>query len=160
MQTLFLHGLESSSRGTKGRFLKGLFPDIIAPDFQGSLQMRMQKLEEVCTSLDNLIIIGSSYGGLMATCYAIKHPEKIQKLILFAPALNFPEYEPPDKPLEIQVDIIIGKADDVTPPDRVIPLAQKTFSAPSIHEVEDDHMLHQTYATLDWQQLVPSVSPR
>jgi pimeloyl-ACP methyl ester carboxylesterase len=74
--TLFLHGLDSSSRGTKGRFFTENFPDIIAPDFTGSLQDRMRALETICRGLDRLTLIGSSFGGLMATCFAIAQPEQ------------------------------------------------------------------------------------
>ncbi len=154
MKILFLHGLDSSSQGTKGRFFRRNFPEIIAPDFQGSLQDRLHDLEKICTSKDKLLMIGSSFGGLMATCYAEKHPTRVRKLILLAPALNFPDFCVPDNPISIPTMIIIGKKDTVTPPRIVVPHARKSFSNLTIEEVDDDHMLHKTYSNLDWKHLL------
>ena len=131
--TLFLHGLDSSSGGTKGRFFTENFPDIIAPDFTGSLQDRMQALETICRGLDRLTLIGSSFGGLMATCFAIAHPERVQRLILLAPALNFPGFSPPASLLTIPTLLVIGRNDTVTPPDLVIPAARGNISASGHH---------------------------
>jgi pimeloyl-ACP methyl ester carboxylesterase len=36
--------------------------------------------------LDQIVLIGHSYGGWLATLYALAHPERLQKLILIAPA--------------------------------------------------------------------------
>ncbi|NNG06539.1 MAG: hypothetical protein HKM90_02305, partial [Desulfobacteraceae bacterium] len=44
---IFIHGLESSNQGTKGVFFKKKFPDMIIPNFPGSLQERMEKLNEI-----------------------------------------------------------------------------------------------------------------
>jgi len=41
---IFLHGLESSSRGAKAAFLRDLYPDMLIPDFKGSLAERMASL--------------------------------------------------------------------------------------------------------------------
>jgi pimeloyl-ACP methyl ester carboxylesterase len=152
--TLFLHGLDSSSRGTKGLFFTENFPDIIVPDFTGSLQDRMQALETICRGLDRLSLIGSSFGGLMATCFAIAHPERVHKLILLAPALNFPDFSPPVSPLDIPTLLIIGANDTVTPPDLVIPAARATFMNPDISTCDDDHLLRTAFFTLDWHKLL------
>ena len=152
--TLFLHGLESSGRGTKGRYFTDNFPHIIAPDFTGSLQDRLQALETICRGLDRLTLIGSSFGGLMATCFAIAHPERVQRLILLAPALNFPDFSPPASLLDISTLLIIGKNDTVTPPDLVIPAARSTFMNPDITTCDDDHLLRTAFLALDWQKLL------
>ena len=152
--TLFLHGLDSSGRGTKGRFFTENFLGLLAPDFTGSLQDRLQALETICRGLDRLTLIGSSFGGLMATCFAISHPERVQRLILLAPALNFPDFSPPASLLTIPTLLIIGKNDTVTPPDLVIPAAQATFMNPDITIYDDDHLLHTAFFALDWNKLL------
>lgn len=151
---LFLHGLESSGNGTKGRFLGERFPHILRPDFTGVLQKRLTSLQEICNDKDELIFIGSSYGGLMGSCFAINSPAKVQRLILLAPALNFEGFAPPETKLTIPTLVVIGKHDDVTPIDPVVQLAEQTFSNLTTWISDDDHMLHNTFQHLDWQKLL------
>jgi hypothetical protein len=47
MTRIFLHGLESSSKGAKASFLRVLFPDMLIPDFKGNLAARMVALEAI-----------------------------------------------------------------------------------------------------------------
>ena len=79
---VFIHGLEGSSQGTKSRYLRQLFPDLIPPDFKGQLAERMVQLETLLESTANLVLIGSSLGGLMAAIYTCQHPERMHQLIL------------------------------------------------------------------------------
>ena len=74
----FIHGLESSSQGAKGVFFRQRYPDMIIEDFEGPLSERMEKLKELLANKDNLILVGSSYGGLMAAVYACLHEEKVK----------------------------------------------------------------------------------
>lgn len=152
--TYFLHGLESSGKGTKGSFFAKNFPQVLCPDFEGSLQDRLQQFTELCKNQQPMILIGSSFGGLMATCYATSHPEKITRLILLAPALNFEGYQPPAELLHIPTTLIIGKHDTVTPADLVTPLAEATFANLEIRTENDDHMLHESFAALNWSYLL------
>ncbi len=152
--TFFLHGYESSGKGTKGQFFNHNFPFIHCPDFQGTLQNRLDLLQSLCKGQCPLTFVGSSYGGLMATCYSLNQPARIRQLILLAPALNFENFKPPEQPLTIPTLLIIGKNDTITPADRVVPLAEATFSDLNIHLVDDDHMLHKTFSQLDWQSLL------
>jgi pimeloyl-ACP methyl ester carboxylesterase len=154
--TYFLHGLDSSGKGTKGQFFAQNFPQVVCPDFVGTLPNRLHQLETLCKNQQQLILIGSSFGGLMATHYATEHPEKITRLILLAPALNFEGYHPPAELLQIPTLIIVGKHDTVTPAAIVIPLAEATFADPAIRTEDDDHMLHDTFHRLDWQKLLAS----
>ena len=124
----FLHGLDSSGNGTKGQFLARHFPQIIRPDFRGSLTARLKQFNKLCQGSTALILIGSSYGGLMATCHAIDNPQSVIRLILLAPALNYENYRPPASPLPIPTILIIGEHDTVTPPNPVVALAEATFS--------------------------------
>ena len=158
-ETFFLHGLDSSSKGTKGQWFARHFPEVRVPNFQGDLATRLSALEALCDGCSNLTLVGSSFGGLMATCFAIRHPSRCRSLILLAPALNFPEFSPPQEKIAIPTSLIIGSQDTVTPPNRVLPLARKSFSQLQIFMYDDDHMLHNSFAQLDWQQLLQKDSP-
>lgn len=152
--TIFLHGLDSSGRGTKGSYIAAHFPEVLCPDFSGSLQDRLDQLALLCTGKRDLVLIGSSFGGLMATCFALAHPGCVRRLILLAPALNFTEYAPPARPLDIPTLLVIGKDDTVTPPELVLPLAERTFAELTVELVDDDHLLHATFSTLPWPALI------
>ncbi len=154
MKKFFLHGLDSSGSGTKGRFFKENYAEMGVPDFSGSLESRLQQLRELCQNCDDLMLIGSSFGGLMATCFAIDSPNRVKKLILMAPALNFPGFLLPKNKIDVPTYLLIGRYDDLTPADKVIPLAEQTFSNLQINLVDEDHLLHQTFPQLDWQTLL------
>jgi len=150
----FLHGLDSSGKGTKGRFFSSNYPAVHCPDFQGNLENRLQQLSLLCGKQSELIFIGSSFGGLMATVFASLHPHLVKRLILLAPALNFPDFSLPKEQVEAKTYLVIGKYDDVTPIDPVLDLATRTFRNLTVTEVEDDHFLHKTFQHLDWQDLL------
>lgn len=156
MTTYFLHGLDSSGRGTKGTFFLRTFPQVRCPDFSGDLATRLTQLQHLCADQRQLTLIGSSFGGLMATCFAIDRPEQVARLILLAPALNFAEYVPPETAIEIPTLLVVGRRDVVTPPDPVLPLARKTFACLEEQLVDDDHMLHDTFRRLPWHELIPT----
>ena len=58
-------GLISSGPSYKANLLRGFFPDVLTPDFEGSLEERMAKLEPILSDQSGWVIIGSSFGGLM-----------------------------------------------------------------------------------------------
>lgn len=150
----FLHGLDSSSQATKGRWFHEHFPNMIIPDFVGTLEQRLTQLEKLCGNANELLFVGSSFGGLMATVYAAHHPLACRRLILLAPALNFEGYVPPEKPIQVPTLLVIGKHDTVTPPDSVVPLAQRSFTNIEITVEDDDHMLHKAFPAMDWPLLL------
>lgn len=152
--TFFLHGLDSSNHGTKGKYFTTNFDHVICPNFSGNLDQRIQQLSSICSSHDDLTLIGSSYGGLMATCYAIDNPLKVKKLVLLAPALNFENYSPPTNKINTPTLLVVGEDDTVTPPKEVVPLAKKSFSELEIIMPEDDHMLHRSFPELDWKAIL------
>lgn len=151
---IFLHGFESSGSGTKGTYFSTQYPDMLRPDFSGTLQERMDRLNHLISGCRNLIVVGSSYGGLMGAQLAIEYPIRVRRLVLLAPALNFPEYRIPEQKVETETLVVVGKNDDVTPPDIVVPAATATFSNLQISVVDDDHLLHNTYQSLDWKSLL------
>lgn len=154
---IFIHGLESTSHGTKGEFFRKNFPDMILEDYSGSLQQRMDKLNETLRHETGLILVGSSYGGLMAAIYACEHEANVKKLILLAPALNLPEFEPyasRRRPIRIPVVLRHGGHDDVVPPKAVHAIAAAIFSNLDYRLVEDDHSLHRTFEDMNWHDLL------
>ena len=151
----FIHGLESSSLGTKGTFFRDRYPHMIIEDYFGSFSQRMEKLEDLLAKKNNLILVGSSYGGLMAAVYACLHKEHVNKLILLAPALHLEPYKPfKDTMLHMPVTIFHGLQDDVVPLDKIRTIAQQLFVNHKFNAVEDDHSLHNTFATLGWDTLL------
>lgn len=100
MHALYLHGFASSSRSTKGSFLAEKFseygitlktPDFNEPDFSTLTITRM--LSQVTDIIDALsgpvVLIGSSLGGFVAVQSALARAEKVERMILLAPALDF-----------------------------------------------------------------------
>jgi pimeloyl-ACP methyl ester carboxylesterase len=155
MKQVFLHGLESSSKGTKATFLRGFCPDILIPDFRGGLAERMAALTGILSGQKDLILVGSSFGGLMATIYAMEHEADVIRLVLLAPALNFPEFSNYRiKRIAVPVWMVIGADDSVTPVSRVMPLARKIFINLDYNEVADDHMLAASFRKFDWKSLL------
>ena len=154
MALLFLHGLDSSGFGTKGRYFAEHFPDMLRPNFDGTLQERMSQLYTIVNDYNDLIIVGSSFGGLMGACFCIDYPKRVTRLIMLAPALNFEEFSPPDVKIAVESLLVIGSDDTVTPPDLVIPAAKKSFSNLTVQLVDDDHLLHHYFYEMNWDTLL------
>lgn len=148
---VFIHGLESSGHGTKGTFFRERYPGMIVEDFFGSFSQRMEKLEELLEKKNNLILVGSSYGGLMAAVYACLHQERVAKLVLLAPAINLEPYEPyRNNLLHMPITIVHGLQDDVVPISEVRKIAERAFKNLDFQTVADDHPLSATFSSLDW----------
>lgn len=152
---VFIHGLESTSQGTKGVFFRERYPDMIIEDYVGSFAERMGKLEGLLAGKDDLILVGSSYGGLMAAVYACLREERINRLVLLAPALHLEPYQPyRQKKLYMPIVIFHGRQDEVVPMAKVRAIAEQLFMNHKFNVVEDDHSLHKTFATLEWDALL------
>jgi len=152
---VFIHGLESTAQGTKGQYFQEHFPEMIIKNFTGSFTERMNKLNLLLSLRDNMVVVGSSYGGTMAVQYAAENENNLKKLILLAPALNLPDLKiSKNKVLKIPVIIYHGTKDDVVNPYAVKDIAKKIFSKLEHHLVDDDHSLHVTFPLLDWSNLL------
>jgi len=148
---IFLHGLEGSSQGDKATLLRGLFPNILTPDFSGSLQERMTSLYSILGERAGWTIIGSSFGGLMAAMFACQRPLQVDKLVLLAPALIWPDFAAnPPAPIDVQTSIYHGSRDELIPLDAVQKLAEQVFRNLVFHAVDDDHGLYKTVHQIDW----------
>jgi pimeloyl-ACP methyl ester carboxylesterase len=151
---LFLHGLDSSIEGTKAQWFRRHFPGVRLQNYTGDLDERLAQLEAQVAGLERLVLVGSSFGGLMAACFALRSPERCRRLVLLAPALNFADFHPPAAPVSVPTLVVTGAHDTVCPPELVLPLARASFADLTVRLEDDDHMLHRTFPSLDWPQLL------
>jgi len=152
MIRIFIHGLESDNKGTKSIFFRQHYPDMIIPHFVGELSERMKKLEEVLSGHTGIMLVGSSFGGLMASIFTMENEPRVDKLILLAPAINLMELS--DYRLrEISIPVLIyhGTRDDVIPMEAVEPIAEKYFHNLTFNKVDDDHFLRNAFPKIDWK---------
>ncbi len=88
MEICFLHGLDSSPHGTKGRLLRRHYPRAVMPVLPPGLWDRLETTERALAKGGPYLIVGTSLGGLTALQYAMRHPEKVRGLLLLAPAVG------------------------------------------------------------------------
>ena len=152
---LYVHGLEGTSQGVKAQLLHKLFPEMLIPDFSGDLETRMAALETILGTQTDWLLVGSSFGGLMAALFATQHPAQVRRLILLAPALIWPDFASrPPPPINVPTLIYHGRQDEIVPIDIVQRLAQQVFTHLEFHAVEDDHGLYKTVHSLDWKTIL------
>lgn len=152
---IFLHGLESSSGGTKAVFFRERYADMLTPDFTGPLEERLALLGQILAGKSGLRVVGSSFGGLMGTLYAMQDEARVERLILLAPAIHMlPSLSYALKELSIPVRLYHGLKDQVIPLERVREVAQTFFRNLIFQTVEDDHYLHRTFRSIDWDELL------
>jgi uncharacterized protein len=100
MQVLYLHGFASSPQSSKATFLSRKFtergirvivPDLNEPDFSTLTVTRMlQQVEQDLATVEGpIVVVGSSLGGFVAVQAALRHPDRITRVVLLAPALDF-----------------------------------------------------------------------
>lgn len=169
-KTIFLHGLESNSQTYKAGLIRRYLPDLIVPDFTGSLWERMETLYPILGDERDWNIIGSSFGGLMGAIFTCQHPGQVRRLVLLAPALMLPEFasfldasaslplagtgSTSTQPVTVPTTVIHGTADEVVPLEEVRRIAQKVFANLTYRIVDDDHRLHKTAEQVDWKALL------
>jgi len=152
---VFIHGSLGSSRGTKASFFRERYPDMIIGDFRGTLSERMEALTGILANKTSLILVGSSFGGVMAAIYGLNNEESVKKLILLAPALSFHEFEPYlEQTSEVPVIIYHGTNDLVVSLGPVYENARKVFKNLTFNRVDDDHVLSNTFMSMDWDALL------
>ena len=100
MNIFYLHGFASSARSSKAAFFAGKLrergielhtPDFNEPDFSTLTISRMvgqvgKAIEELSAPV---VLIGSSLGAFVAVQVALKHPARVERMVLLAPALDF-----------------------------------------------------------------------
>lgn len=161
---IFIHGLESSGKGFKGRLLKNIFPEILTPDFEpyistislkALLEKRLFQLDAILNEKENWIIIGSSFGALMGATYTLKQPEKVKLLILLAPFFGANLINPSKfQPIDVPIIVFHGKNDLTASIKKSKSISNILFSNLDYNIVDDDHYLHPTVKKINWIQLI------
>ena len=142
---IFSHGQESGPWGTKIRAMAGLVKGLglVADsiDYQGIADPteRVAKCVRECAGIDDdIVLVGSSMGGHVATAAAGK--VGASGLFVLAPAYFMAGYEdltPP--PPEMPICIVHGWHDDIVPVDNSIRYARSCGA--TLHLLDGDHRL-------------------
>jgi pimeloyl-ACP methyl ester carboxylesterase len=145
MTVIFSHGQESGPWGTKIRVMaelvRGLGCEAGSIDYQGIADPteRVRKCVRECESIDDeLVLVGSSMGGHVATAAAGQLGAAA--LFVLAPAYYMEGYEdltPP--PPSIPVCIVHGWHDHIVPVENSIRYARNCSA--TLHIVDGDHRL-------------------
>jgi pimeloyl-ACP methyl ester carboxylesterase len=153
---IYIHGSQSDSNSGKGRLFRERFPGMVTPDFKGSFDERMSQLRGILADQTGWTLIGSSYGGLMATIFTLEQEDQVRRLVLLAPALTLDPPTPLRRPGPISVPTIIvhGTQDTVIPFEPVREIARGLFSNLTLYPVEDDHRLQKTASDMDWNSIL------
>ena len=128
---------------------------MIIPTFTGNLPERMVKLNRILSNKSDIRIVGSSFGGLMAALFAMENGSQVKRMILLAPAINMIGLAPQkQEKISVPVWIYHGRDDEVISLTDINPVAKEIFTDLSFNIVDDDHFLHKTFKTLDWDTLL------
>lgn len=65
---------------------RGLSERVAGPYVPELFARQLDELTEAIFGKESFVLVGTSMGGTITTTYTAKHPEKVQKLILLAPA--------------------------------------------------------------------------
>jgi pimeloyl-ACP methyl ester carboxylesterase len=152
---IYLHGLLSDSLGVKARLLHDRFPEIVIPDFNGSLEERMARLYSILGDSPGWTIVGSSFGGLMGALFTCRRPQQVRKLVLFSPALVWPDFASAlPEPVDVPTVIYHGLRDDLVSIEAVRRIGGQVFRDLAFHAVDDDHGMYKTVHELDWEEVL------
>ncbi len=108
MQIVYLYGFASGPFSDKAQYFRKKFTSVgsrfqifdYLPNIHEFSNMKLSQLHKNLHKYlkkhfrnEKVILFGSSFGGLLVTMYTHLHPEKVNQLILIAPALHFtPEF--------------------------------------------------------------------
>ena len=143
---VWAHGLWGSPNGSKVTAIRESGIEVISPDFnEMELIDRVELLKETI-EIGNVVLAGSSWGGLACALTAMQIPEKLKGLLLLAPALHYPESpnDEPEKliaPDSVPVTIIHSTTDDIAPISASKNYIERSGNNVQLIEVEDNHVL-------------------
>ena len=143
---VWAHGLWGSPNGSKVTAIRESGIEVISPDFnEMELIDRVELLKETI-EIGNIVLSGSSWGGLACALTAMQIPEKLKGLLLLAPALHYPESpnDEPEKliaPDSVPVTIIHSTTDDIVPISASKNYIERSGNNVQLIEVEDNHVL-------------------
>lgn len=99
MRIVYLHGFASSPQSSKARYFARRFAEVgvpfIAPqldegNFESLTITGQLRVIQDAVAGEPAVLMGSSLGGYLAALYAARHAAEVQKLVLLAPAFQFP----------------------------------------------------------------------
>ena len=97
MTIAYLHGFASGPGSTKAQFFAArlaehatalAIPDL-APDFTNMTVTSMLEIVDAALDAGPMVLMGSSLGGYLAALAAARRPDRVRRLVLFAPAFGF-----------------------------------------------------------------------
>jgi pimeloyl-ACP methyl ester carboxylesterase len=100
MRVVYLHGFASSPQSSKAQFFLRRFseagvpaeiPQLDGGDFEHLTITGQLAVIHWAINKNPCVLMGSSLGGYLAALYAARHSETVDKLILLAPAFQFPK---------------------------------------------------------------------
>jgi pimeloyl-ACP methyl ester carboxylesterase len=100
MRIVYLHGFASSPQSSKAQFFLERFtrcgvtveiPQLDGGDFEHLTITGQLAVVHQAVGTTPSVLMGSSLGGYLAALYAARHPETVEKVILMAPAFQFPK---------------------------------------------------------------------
>ena len=143
---LWAHGLWGSPNGSKITAIRDSGIKAISPDFNEMELIDRVELIKKEMERGDIVLAGSSWGGLACALAAQDKPEKMKGLLLLAPALAFPEppNEDPEKllaPKDFPVTIIHSVTDDIVPIKSSKDYLRRSGDNVKLIEVEDSHVL-------------------
>lgn len=155
---VFLHGLESSTKGQKAEFLKSNFQNTYIPELgyrDEPPQDLFNRIESELSGKNIKLIIGSSLGGYLAysICKKLNCPG-----LLFNPALSY-------NSVGLQFDesgqnypkltVVLGKLDDIVEPETVIDYLNNNYDNSKLN-INFEDMGHRVPADIfeKWVRLI------
>jgi len=143
---VWAHGLWGSPNGSKVTAVRESGIEVISPDFNEMELVDRVGLLEKTIEMGEVVLAGSSWGGLACALTAQKKPDKLKGLLLLAPALHYPEApnnNPDDliAPDVIPVTIIHSKTDDIVPISASKDYVKRSGNNVNLIVVEDSHVL-------------------
>ena len=143
---VWAHGLWGSPNGSKVTAVRESGIEVISPDFNEMELVDRIELLEKTIQIGDVVLAGSSWGGLACALTAQKKPDKLKGLLLLAPALHYPESpnDEPEKliaPDSVPVTIIHSTTDDIVPISASKNYIERSGNNVQLIEVEDNHVL-------------------